>query len=97
MGQAHPPWCGQGHLCDSHAYRGSRVGQHRSVPLTFHTDVGSVIATRVRTSTGRDQIEVRLVLSLPRADEATQALAGDVLLARVHEALARPLRTGVAA
>lgn len=77
----HPEWCGGGHVCSA-----DRAGEHRSHPLTMDIDVARIIATRLQTTSGRNRLEVRTVLELPRGDLAAGQAAG-VMLAGIRRAL----------
>lgn len=88
----HPIWCAGGHHCDWRLYRGRPAGRHRSTPLQLHTHLGTVVATRVQTYTGRDQIDLRIVVDLPfTPDTQVQDAVGRALLERVERALSEPL------
>ena len=77
----HPAWCGQGHVCSNDR----PGGEHRSHPVIVDTETTRLVATRARTQTGRDRIEVRVVVDLPT--HAGQAMARRFIL-RLHQLLA---------
>ena len=80
----HPAWCGQGHVCSNDR----PGGEHRSNPVSLDTTSSRLVATRIRTQTGRDRMEVRIVVDLPADRAQARAIARRVV---VH--LARLLNT----
>jgi hypothetical protein len=68
----HPAWCAQNHHCT--AGRMS-AGEHASTPEVWQTDVGRLVATRHRTTAGRDFVELRTVMRLPADETAAAGLA----------------------
>ncbi|GAA1779038.1 hypothetical protein [Luedemannella helvata] len=60
-GDGHPHWCARDHSCTAYTMP---TGEHRSDLLVWQTDYGKFIATRVRTRTGKDRIELRAVVRL---------------------------------
>jgi hypothetical protein len=81
--QVHPAWCGRTHVCTAETMP---AGEHRSDPLTFHSNGGLLVLTRVQTRAGVNRLEVRAVLTLP-ADPMAAHCAAQATVLRLHEAL----------
>jgi hypothetical protein len=59
MREAHTDWCAGGHLCN--------LGEHRAAPVSVHVHgVGRFVLTRIRGQDGRQYVEVRVAVALPR-------------------------------
>lgn len=57
----HPHWCAGGHAC--------HLGEHRAAPITFTVPgAGSAVLTRVQSPDGTGHAEVRISVSLPKAE-----------------------------
>lgn len=78
----HPEWCARGHHCTA------PTGEHASVPEVWQTDAGRIVATRYRSASGRDRIEVRTVARLPEGEPGAQAYAR-LLIALAGDSLRR--------
>jgi hypothetical protein len=85
----HPDWCGLGHVC-SHD---RPAGEHRSHPVTVDTNTARLVVTRIRTRGGRDRIELRVVVDLPRDPGRAQTAARQVAF-QVHRAVSRASVSG---
>lgn len=65
------------------------TGEHASVPETWDTTHGRVVATRHRTArTGADWLEIRTIIALP-ADDVTAERLSRHLIATGHLVLSR--------
>jgi hypothetical protein len=66
----HPSWCARGHRC--------RLGEHRAAPVTLAGSgpAGTVraiaVLTRLLSTNGRQQVEVRLRIALPYGEDAAR-------------------------
>lgn len=87
----HPNWCGRGHLC-SHD---QPAGEHRSYPVTLDTTTARIVVTRIRTHTGAQRLELRVVVDLPSNPQRAHAVARHAVV-RVCQAVHRASTTGVA-
>lgn len=77
MNQPHPWWCGRAHYCAA-----ERGGQHRSAPLSIRTHNATITATRTRNANGRNGIEFRTAIQLPK-DETTAHQQAKQLAAQI--------------
>lgn len=84
----HPTWCGKGHVCSIDR----PGGEHRSHPTTVDTGTTRLVTTRVRTQTGRDRLEVRIVIDLPIDADHAKAMVHRFMV-RLHHLL-NTARTG---
>lgn len=85
----HPDWCGRNHVCTAAGPR----GEHRSYPMTVDVDAGRLVVTRIRTRTGRDQVELRMVVDVP-ADPVTAQRAVRGLVMRLCHAINPTAKVG---
>lgn len=81
----HPPWC--------HTARCNAFAEHRSEPLAVGAGPsnGTIVATRVQTTAGRDWIEIRVSAPLRAETEAGQARTARRVLDELVTALNRAI------
>ncbi|GGM50976.1 hypothetical protein ACFFX1_34590 [Dactylosporangium sucinum] len=78
--RACPSWCASDHRCTAqHGYSG---GEHRSEPLVWRTDYGTLMASRVETLSRAGHVELRLSVRLD-SDDQVAALQARMLTAGV--------------
>jgi hypothetical protein len=63
----HPEWCARDHRCG--------LGEHRSEPVAWRTEYGTLVATRVRDAGGREWLETRTVVRLARDERRARTQA----------------------
>jgi hypothetical protein len=74
-----PGWCAGDHRCTARL----PAGEHQSLPQTWRVGVARLVVTRHRSLSGRQHMEVRMVLRLPYEEDAAAAMSERVAAAAV--------------
>jgi hypothetical protein len=82
-----PDWCTKDHRCT--AKSGDPTAQHRSRELVRRTRYGSLVATRTHVVGGSPRVEVRLIVDLPRDDDAAARQRAIETLVAIDQAVRR--------
>ncbi|GAA2377294.1 hypothetical protein Cme02nite_20870 [Catellatospora methionotrophica] len=85
----HPEWCEGGHHCTAFTMPD---GAHQSRPETWLVEYGRLVGTRRRDRSGRDRVELRVMLDLADDEHTAQAQARH-LMAVTHLVIGRVFGT----